>query len=105
MSGRARGRNDRRRDLYQVAAAVIGSAAAAQVVDPVMTGQAATHTYETSAVPGATETPHQLDVVGANGRRLIMRWVPEGVWVGGCLITDQDVAGKLAAFITRENES
>lgn len=68
-------------------------------------GQAHEHTYLTGATPGAyTFNPAELDIVGANGRRLIVRWVPEGVYVGGCLITDPAAAEKLAEWITRESE-
>lgn len=131
--------------LMQVAAAVVGSAAAAQVIAPdlrcshgepvveespsVFAGaapvrtyadgcqsygpyageaaQAAEHTYQTDLPQGAYGNGHpaQQDIVGANGRRLILRWVPEGVYVGGCLITDREVAASLARFITREDES
>lgn len=118
--------------LVAVAAAVVGSAAAAQVIAPKcpvteepcpgdehgricrtacsstddaeLAGQAFNNTYETGAPAGTTSSPAQLDVVGANGRRLIARWMPEGVWVGGCMIASREDAEKLAAFITREGD-
>lgn len=116
------GGRGRRADLVAVAAAVVGSAAAAQVVDPpVYThshlgrlcagkdcagAQADENTYVTTEPQGAYGNGHpaQQDIVGANGRRLILRWTDEGVYVGGCLITDQAVAESLARFITREDE-
>jgi hypothetical protein len=66
---------------------------------------AALNTYETplDTPPGAEQiTPSMLVAVGENGRRLISRWLPEGVWVGGCLIATREHAEALAAFITRE---
>lgn len=67
---------------------------------------AALNTYEVAPdVPeGVAEEPSTLVIVGANHRRLIVRWTDEGVWVGGCLVTDEAVADRLAAFITREDE-
>lgn len=93
--------------LMQIAAAVVGSAAAAQVIqagarDEEMETQMDQHTYLTQAEPGVTEAADQLDVVGANRRRLIARWTKEGVYVGGCLIADRADAEYLAAFLTRE---
>lgn len=89
--------------LMQIAAAVVGAAAAAQVIKPA--DGAHEHTYETAELPGAYVThPDQLDIVGANGRRLILRWVDDGVYVGGCLITDPGVADKLATMVTREDD-
>lgn len=68
---------------------------------------AALNTYEVALdVPeGAAEELNTLAIVGANHRRLIARWTSAGVWVGGCLITDEAVADRLAAFITREDET
>ncbi len=65
---------------------------------------AALNSYET---PGTPEGAYEVDVatmavVGANGRRLIVRWQDEGVWIGGCLITDPAVAETLAVFVARE---
>lgn len=98
--------------LMQVAAAVVGTAAAARAI-PVadvageVVNQQAEHTYQTDLPQGAYGNGHpaQQDIIGANGRRLILRWVPEGVYVGGCLIADPEVADSLARFITREGES
>lgn len=130
--------------LMQVAAAVVGTAAAAKVIparrwchcdeqgypgphevsdgcDPAgplgaaipapdvadeVVNQQAEHTYRADLPEGAYGNGHpaQQDIVGANGRRLILRWVPEGVYVGGCLITDREVAESLVRFITREDE-
>jgi hypothetical protein len=107
--------------LMQIAAAVVGSASASQVVDPPVythkhgdrlcaevpcaRNDADGHTYRTSAEPGVSSDVSQIDIVGANGRRLIARWTPEGVYVGGCLISDADHADALASFITREDPS
>jgi hypothetical protein len=65
---------------------------------------AALNTYEVAAGvdPGVEDlTPSMLLVVGANHRRLVVRWQDEGVWVGGCLIAAREDAEALAAFITR----
>lgn len=138
MRPRQRGKNA---SLVQIAAAIVGSAAATQVVTPVpeivqrdhrrgacwcgtrhsltdlplpaaahaegLDVHAALNTYEArpGELEGATEELDTLGIVGANGRRLIARWAPDGVWIGGCLITDEAVADRLAAFITREDES
>jgi hypothetical protein len=97
-----------RRDasLMQIAAAVVGSAAAAQVIGPSeeMIRQADEHTYLTGERAGVNETAagDRLDLVGVNERRLIALWTDEGVWVGGCLITNRADAEYLAAFLTRE---
>jgi len=67
----------------------------------------ALNTYEVAAdVPQTYEdvTPHMALVIGANHRKLIARWDTDGLWLGGCLITDRGVAEKLASFITREDE-
>jgi hypothetical protein len=89
--------------LMQVAAAVVGSAAAAQVLSPSeMAEQAHANTYVTQDAPGVTEDMGRLDVVGSNGRKLIATWTPEGLWIGGCLIADRADAEYLADFITRE---
>jgi hypothetical protein len=106
-------RHGRNTSLMQIAAAVVGSSAAAQVIrhacrdderETQMQAQTEQHTYLTEAPEGVTETPGQLDVVGANQRRLILRWEPDGsgVWIGGCLITNPADAEYLADFITRE---
>jgi hypothetical protein len=63
---------------------------------------AALNTYETSDHPSATETPNEISLVGSNGRRLVARWTTEGVWIGGCLVSQREHAEALAAFITRE---
>lgn len=61
------------------------------------------HTYLTGQTPGTCETsPWQLEVVGANGRRLIAHWSPDGLYVGGCLVASRENAEALARFITRE---
>lgn len=68
----------------------------------------ALNTYEVAAdVPQTYEdaTPHMALVIGANHRKLIARWDADGLWLGGCLITDREVAEQLVAFITREDES
>lgn len=96
-------RRGRDASLMQIAAAMVGTAPAAQVVAPEVEQQAHQHTYLTRAEPGVTETPWQLDVVGANHRRLIAYWAPDGgLYVGGCLIGDRSDAEALAAFILRE---
>lgn len=66
--------------------------------------QAAQHTYVSPGVPGVY--PHgdrhgrhfAADAVGVNGRRLLVRDDPDGVYVGGALFTTED-AYRLAAFI------
>lgn len=65
-----------------------------------MAGNAFMNSYETTGAPGVTEMAHQLDVVGSNGRRLIARLTPEGVWLGGCLIANRADAEYLAAWLT-----
>lgn len=68
---------------------------------------AALNTYEVaSGVPEqiAHPGPEMISVIGANRRRLIVRRDADGLWVGGCLITDREVAEGLAAFITREDD-
>lgn len=63
---------------------------------------AALNTYEVaSGVPEqiAHPGPETISVIGANRRRLIVRRDADGLWVGGCLITDREVAEGLAAFI------
>jgi hypothetical protein len=106
---RAGGR--RARDLTELAAAVVGAAAAAQV--PTCTHphdgmlyekpaepqrhdgdcQMAQHTYVHQGEPGVYShgpTPHYAaDVVGTNGRRLLMRDDPDGLYVGGVLLTNE----------------
>lgn len=94
-------------DLLRKAVARSGDAPARGVVDARApeADQAHEHTYQTPQVPGAYVThPDQLDIVGVNGRRLIVRWVDEGVYVGGCLITDPFVAERLASWVTREDD-
>lgn len=74
-------------------------------VDRELTVHAALNTYEVAAgAPRGFDrtAPHMASVTGANHRLLIARREPEGVWIGGCLIADREVAEALAAFITRE---
>lgn len=112
------------RDLQQIAAALVGTAAATQVVSPryaeragvpyeepsVEDGpdeqgaQAAEHTYQ---APEGTQqqatrpSPYQLEVVGANGRRLIAHRGQDGrVWVGGCEFADMAELRRFAGWLT-----
>jgi hypothetical protein len=84
--------NRRPRDLQQIAAAVVEAASVAQVIDP-MAEQAATNTYQAPAgtLPGVRVSAEQVDVVGTNERRLIVRPTAEGVWIGGCHVGAGDL--------------
>lgn len=100
-------RNPRGRDasLMQIAAAVVGSAAATQVIPARperLDIHAALNTYETTGGPGYRLVSRgQAEVVGTNGRRLIARNEADGVWLGGCLVARSDLlalAGQLAEW-------
>lgn len=117
-------RYGRNASLMQIAAAVVGSSAAAQVIAPICTDewqpahqagshpeacatcggvgtvQAEQHTYLTGGTPGVSETPHRLDVVGANQRRLIAFRAPEGVWIGGCLVSSPEDLVRLSEWLS-----
>lgn len=107
----------RRRDLMQLAAAIVGTAAAAQVIEssPAAAApegldvHAALNTYEVSDRPqgitfGGTGRVEVSEVVGANGRRLLLRDADDGIWIGGCLITDPFVLARLGAELTHAAE-
>lgn len=107
MRPRAYGRSA---DLMQIAAAVVGSGAAAQVIVPAgqdaererpvdLDAQADQNTYLTGGTPGVSQTPHRMDVVGANQRRLIAFRAPEGVWIGGCLVSSTEDLERLCAWL------
>lgn len=53
---------------------------------------AALNTYEVlpDAKPGVYLNYPQVSVVGENRRRLIMQRMADGVWIGGCKVTDPD---------------
>lgn len=76
------------------------------VADAAMEIHAALNTYEVAGTPPLAQhaDPRTFVVVGANSRRLIARWNVDGVWIGGCLITDREHAEALARFITRESD-
>lgn len=146
--------HDRRgRDLVQIAAAVVGSAAAAQVVGPpyskehdrvldlvddalrtslgihpesddvtisyeqvhgagyavtaaVVSSAARTveqqlNTYADHRPEGLHADPAGPAYVGANGRRLMLRETPEGLYLGGALIADAEQALRLTSAIER----
>jgi hypothetical protein len=65
---------------------------------------AALNTYESPDRPAGftAPAPGQAEVVGANGRRLLVRRMPEGLWIGGCLISDPVVLADLASFVSYE---
>lgn len=97
------GRTPAGNDLIQVAAAVVGAAAATQVIAPAARAEgldvhAALNTYEVEpdAVPGVYRNDPQVSVVGENRRRLIVQRMPDGVWIGGCKVTDPDQLLELA---------
>lgn len=100
MPGRRRYER-REQGLMQLAAAVVGAAGAAQVIAPQaedmrslverLDVHEALNTYEESGLPaGAYEIDlNTRAIVGANGRRLIIRRDHEGLWIGGCLISQE----------------
>jgi hypothetical protein len=93
MPGRRSYGPNREQSLMQVAAAVVGSAAASQVIAPAVAERldvhAALNTYESPDLdPGVYHTAEGLSVVGSNGRRLIARDQAGSVWIGGCEIVD-----------------
>jgi hypothetical protein len=66
----------------------------------------AMNTYETVAAGEGIYIEHddddrisQVDVIGANHRRLIVRDTDEGLYVGGCVISNPAVARVLAEVI------
>jgi hypothetical protein len=89
-------------DLMEIAAAVVGSAAAAQVIEPApiaaLDVHAALNTYEVEpdVAPGVYRNDPQVSVIGENRRRLIVQRMPDGVWIGGCKVTDPDQLLELA---------
>jgi hypothetical protein len=104
--------------LMQIAAAVVGSAAAAQVIVPAgqdaerdrpddaeLAGHAYNNTYETTDAPGTFRyAGERIDVVGINGRKLIALRSPEGIWIGGCLVTSASDLERLCAFLMGREE-
>jgi hypothetical protein len=44
------------------------------------------HAYESAAAPGVRRIGVAYEVVGVNGRRLLVADSPEGVWVGSVLL-------------------
>jgi len=61
----------------------------------------ALNTYESPGVPPAVvAVPMGLDVVGANNRRLLVRQFDEGVWIGGCLISDRGNMEMLISYLS-----
>jgi hypothetical protein len=61
----------------------------------------ALNTYESPGVPPTVvAVPMGLDVVGANNRRLLVRQFDEGVWIGGCLISDRGDLEMLVSYLS-----
>lgn len=61
----------------------------------------ALNTYESPGVPPTVvAVPMGLDVVGANNRRLLVRQFDEGVWIGGCLISDRGHLEMLISYLS-----
>lgn len=101
-------------DLVRLAAAVVGSAAAAQVIGRHVDGepdtraeqaaQAQEHTCDSAFTdPGLTRAGEGYAwVVGANERRLIIKRMGDGVYLGGCLISDRALLRELAAYLAAE---
>lgn len=57
------------------------------------------NTYATGTAPGIWHTATGCDAVGSNGRKLIVRDDPDGVYVGGCQISSPDDLRDLAAIL------
>lgn len=89
------GRTPGSNDLMQAAVAVVGPAAATQVIPAradALDVHAALNTYEVEpdATPGVYRNDPHVSVVGENRRRLILQRMADGVWIGGCKVTDPD---------------
>lgn len=58
------------------------------------------NTYTDDRDEGVYEDPAGPAYVGANGRRLMLRKAPEGLYVGGALLTSIDDVQLFAAYLT-----
>jgi hypothetical protein len=104
-------RSNRPRDLVQIAAAIVGSAAAAQVIpardfpccdrsgigdhDSAEHGDTQCNSYETVRPQGFDLDGMTASYTGVNGRRILIREDADGVYVGGVLFGS---AAELAEF-------
>lgn len=59
------------------------------------------NSYETGLTQGVYDHGAMLSVVGANGRRLLIRDDADGVYVGGVLITEPVVLAAVAGLLGR----
>lgn len=57
------------------------------------------NTYATGTAPGVWHTATGADLVGSNGRKLIVRDDPDGVYVGGVLVSSADDLRDFAAVL------
>lgn len=54
------------------------------------------HAYESTAAPGVRRLGVAYEVVGVNGRRILLYAAPEGVWLGSVLLAGPGVLLNLA---------
>jgi hypothetical protein len=64
-----------------------------------MTSPGDPHAYQTSAAPGVRLAGVAHEVVGANGRRVLVANSPDGVWLGSVLLTDAGALLNLADLL------
>jgi hypothetical protein len=57
------------------------------------------HAYQTDARPGVRRLGVAHEVVGANGRRILVAASPEGVWLGSVLIAGPGALLNLADLL------
>jgi hypothetical protein len=57
------------------------------------------HAYQTTAPPGVRKLGLAYEVVGANGRRILLCASPEGVWLGSVLLADVGALLNLADLL------
>lgn len=79
------------------AAEAVAAVVAAQVPAPNV--DAHLNSYVSDLPQGVYDHGTTLSVVGANGRRILVRDDVDGVWIGGVLVTDGAVLTALAHLL------
>lgn len=113
-----RPRGSKGRDLMAIAGAVVGSAAAVQVVmqdecpspeggkcmHP-LTSEQNENTYSAVGLwPGVwVEDERTHSVVGTNGRRILVREDADGLYVGGVLLATAEAVSDLAMLLVQQS--
>jgi hypothetical protein len=57
------------------------------------------HAYQSTAAPGVRRVGIVHEVVGVNGRRVLVAETPDGLWVGSVLLTDRGALLNLADLL------